>query len=90
MPESSDPIQTQEFLAGVDYPAHRNTLVAAAEKSGADEDVMRALRGLPDRTYGQPTEVSQAISGGGPGADAPGDDPEPDDDERTGERFDAG
>ncbi|MEZ2391495.1 DUF2795 domain-containing protein [bacterium RCC_150] len=57
------PIQIQKFLGGVDYPANRETLISRAKDSGADADTIRALEGLPDKEYGSPTAVSEAVSG---------------------------
>ena len=85
MAETPNPIQIQTFLEGVDYPADREALVRAAEQHRADDRVLDALRSLPARSYAKPTEVSEAISGG-----AGGGEPAQDDDERGGERFDAG
>ncbi|GAB4099128.1 DUF2795 domain-containing protein [Sinomonas halotolerans] len=87
MAERPNPIQIQQFLEGVDYPADRAALVAAAEEQGADADALAALRAIPEGTYSKPTDVSSAV------ADADrqgGDQPADDEDERSGERFDAG
>ncbi|WP_037356833.1 DUF2795 domain-containing protein [Amycolatopsis orientalis] len=54
-----DPIQLRKDLAGVDYPAARDDLVAAAERNGADSSALDVLRGLPDRTYEGPSGVSK-------------------------------
>lgn len=62
MSNTPNPIQIQKFLAGVEYPADRNTLVSTAEKEGADEDVLAALKGIPDKEYDSPTAVSSAVS----------------------------
>jgi len=64
MADSPNPIQLQKFLGGVDYPADKSTLVSTAEKAGADQEVMDALNGLPERRYEGPTEVSEAVAGG--------------------------
>lgn len=63
MNDAPNPIQIQKFLGGVDYPANRETLIARAKDSGADDNVISALEKLPDRDYGRPTDVSEAISG---------------------------
>lgn len=55
------PIDIQKALGGVDYPAQKQDLVERAESSGADDSVLDALRGIPDRGYDSPTEVSAAI-----------------------------
>lgn len=62
MSASSNPIEVQRSLGGVDYPADRSALVDAARNSGASDDVVQALEGLPDQTYDSPTAVSEALS----------------------------
>ncbi|WP_173924172.1 DUF2795 domain-containing protein [Agromyces sp. Marseille-P2726] len=57
------PIEIQKYLGGIDYPASRDEIVRTAEGSGADREVLDALRGLPDRQYDGPTAVSEAVSG---------------------------
>ncbi len=58
-----NPIELQKHLGGVDYPASRDDLVRKAEENGADDDVLEALRGIPDREYDAPTAVTKAVSG---------------------------
>jgi hypothetical protein len=58
-----NPIELQKHLGGVDYPASRDDLVRAAEQNGAGDDVLEALRGIPDREYDAPTAVTKAVSG---------------------------
>lgn len=63
MSDTPNPIQLQKFLGGVDYPASRDDLVKKAEEAGADDNVLSALRNLPDRQFDGPTGVSEAVSG---------------------------
>jgi hypothetical protein len=56
-----NPVQLQKFLGGVDYPAGKDDLVRHAEQQGADENVLDALRKIPDRTYNGPNAVSAAV-----------------------------
>lgn len=56
-------IEVQKFLGGIDYPASKDELVRTAEESGAGDDVLDALRNLPERDYQNPTEVSEAVAG---------------------------
>lgn len=58
-----NPIELQKHLGGVDYPASRDDLVKKAEENGADDEVLEALRGIPDREYDAPTAVTKAVSG---------------------------
>ncbi|PZE27397.1 MULTISPECIES: DUF2795 domain-containing protein [unclassified Curtobacterium] len=57
-----NPIQIQKFLSGIDYPASKDTIVSTAEKEGADDDVLNALKQIPDQEYDAPTAVSSAVS----------------------------
>jgi len=63
MSDTPNPIQVQKFLGGIDYPASKQTICDAARDSGADDDVLDALEGIPDREYDGPTAVSEAVSG---------------------------
>ncbi|MFC0680993.1 DUF2795 domain-containing protein [Lysobacter korlensis] len=58
-----NPIELQKHLGGVDYPASRDDLVRKAEENGAADDVLAALRGIPDREYDAPTDVTKTVSG---------------------------
>lgn len=60
-----NPIEVQKHLGGIDYPASKDDIVSAAESSGADGDVLDALRAIPDRQYDAPTDVSSAVSDAG-------------------------
>ena len=63
MSDKPNPIQIQKFLGGIDYPASKEDLVSKAESAGADDAVLDALRGLPDREFDSPTAVSEAVAG---------------------------
>jgi hypothetical protein len=62
MNDAPNPIQVQKYLGGIDYPASKDDIVRTAEEQGADQDVMDALNGIPDREYDGPTALSQAVS----------------------------
>jgi hypothetical protein len=57
-----NPIQVQKYLSGIDYPASKDDIVGTAEREGADDDVLDALRKIPDQEYDAPTAVSSAVS----------------------------
>lgn len=59
---SPNPIQVQKFLGGIDYPASKDDILRSAQDSGADDEVLDALRGIPDREYDGPTAVSEAVA----------------------------
>lgn len=52
------PFRVQKFLAGLRYPAGKDEVLSCARARGADEDVLRALRSLPERRYESPIELS--------------------------------
>jgi hypothetical protein len=54
-----NPIEMQKYLSGVDYPCDRDSLVEHARNQGADDEVLRHLEALPDRTYDGPNAVSK-------------------------------
>ena len=60
---SENPIEVPKFLGGIGYPATRDALIAHAQESGADGNVLTALENIPDKEYDSPTAVSSAISG---------------------------
>jgi hypothetical protein len=41
------PDQVVQYLGDVDYPAAKEVLVAAGERAGAPEAVVRSLRAIP-------------------------------------------
>lgn len=96
MTDSLNPIQVQEFLRGLDYPVGKPDLVAAARDQAVAENVVRAVEAIPNRSYDAPTDVSEAIVHAGQhpedtsGRGAAPEKETDDDDERSGERFDAG
>ena len=48
-------------LDGLSFPADRDTIVAAAERTG-DEQTVRALRAMPPVEYGSPSDVVASVS----------------------------
>lgn len=55
------PIDVQKSLAGTDYPARKDDLIARAKENGASGEVMDALQKLPDREYEGPSGVQKEI-----------------------------
>jgi hypothetical protein len=56
-----NPIELQKHLKGVDYPASRDDLVAAAESNGAPGEIVDALRSAGEDTFDSPTAVQSAL-----------------------------
>jgi hypothetical protein len=57
-----NPIEIQKYLSGVDYPVTKQQLLETARSNGADDDVLAALEGLPERDYNGPNAVSAEVS----------------------------
>jgi hypothetical protein len=45
----------------MDYPADKEQIIQHAQQHGADDDVLDALRKIPDRQYEGPSGVSSAV-----------------------------
>lgn len=57
----ADPKDIRRALGDVDFPASKEALVEHAERSGADEESLRALRALPLGDYRNPEEVLRSV-----------------------------
>jgi hypothetical protein len=57
----ANPVEVQAFLEGVNYPSRKGDLLRAAETQRASAEVRSTIEQLPDRTFEDPTEVSEAI-----------------------------
>jgi Protein of unknown function (DUF2795) len=56
-----NPIDVQKHLKGVGYPADRDELVRVAERNGAGDDLMQALRGLGRSEFSGPDDVMEEL-----------------------------
>lgn len=57
-----NPIELQEHLKGVDYPASRDDLVRKAESNGAPKEIVDAPRSASRDSFDGPSAVQQALS----------------------------
>jgi hypothetical protein len=48
-------------IKDVDFPAGKDDLVQAARRSGASEEVVKALRGIPPESYANREEVARSV-----------------------------
>ena len=55
------PAVVEKFLAGMHYPAEKQSLVDKARGKAAPEDVMELLDKLPNKTYKSPIEITKEI-----------------------------
>ena len=61
MTDPATPEQVLAYLEDVDYPADKNTLLAAAERRGAPEAVLRSIRAVPPVDYRSQAEVARSV-----------------------------
>lgn len=64
MTNPPDPDHVQPFLKEVHYPVSKDELVHLAEQEGVDNEVLRAVRLVPDRTYETQEEVRDEVAFG--------------------------
>lgn len=51
----------REILGEVAFPADKDRIVSHARDSGADEELLGALRSMPPVDYGEPEEVLRSV-----------------------------
>jgi len=56
-----NPIETQKYLKGVDYPTDRQALVEAAKGNGAPQDVVDALSAMDKDSFDGPSAVMSGM-----------------------------
>ncbi|HEX8202270.1 MAG TPA: DUF2795 domain-containing protein [Isosphaeraceae bacterium] len=59
-PQEPSPTNLQQYLKGVDYPASKDDLVAAARGNGAPAEVLDLLGRLPGDQFDGPPGVMKA------------------------------
>jgi hypothetical protein len=58
----TDPVRVEDALSHFPYPGSRGQLMAYADRTGADEGIMAALRAIPARIYRNSAEVMRAVA----------------------------
>lgn len=58
---SSSPTNISKNLKGIHFPASRKDLVERARKNGANEEVLRAIREMPDQSYSNMADVMKGF-----------------------------
>lgn len=48
-------------MAGMHYPAEKQTLINSAQNKDAPRDVMDLINKLPDKTYNSPIDITKEI-----------------------------
>jgi hypothetical protein len=59
--EAITPDTVLGYLEDVDYPADKDTLLAAAERAGAPDAVLRSIRAIPPVDYRSRAEVARSV-----------------------------
>lgn len=57
----ANPIELQEYLGGLEYPANKEQIRERAREEGADKDILDLIDRLPDQKYKSPVDVSKAV-----------------------------
>lgn len=57
----ANPVQIQEYLAGLDFPVSKEDLLRRAQETGAETEVLESLRSLPAEQFSSPVEISEAL-----------------------------
>jgi hypothetical protein len=56
--------QLQQYLQGVNFPAHKEEVASNAESNGAPQDVVDQIRNAATERFNNPEEVLQVVRGG--------------------------
>lgn len=56
------PIEVQQFLKGMDYPASKEELINHARSSRASEEIIAMLEGMRTNRFNSPSDVSNALN----------------------------
>ena len=51
-----------QFVKGLDYPASKTSIVAAAREASLSQAIQESLNKLPDREYADPEDLTQAMN----------------------------
>lgn len=58
---TTNPVQIQKFLGGLDYPVGKQEIVDKAREEGADQATLETLEHLPDQEYNSPVAISREV-----------------------------
>ncbi|KUG21287.1 antigen [hydrocarbon metagenome] len=59
--QRASPAMVEKSLSGVKFPANRQDLIAKAQENNAEQSIIDTLRGLPERSYNSPIDISKAM-----------------------------
>ncbi|MEV5548374.1 DUF2795 domain-containing protein [Streptomyces sp. NPDC052309] len=61
MPRTTSAREVVDAIKDVDFPAGKDELIEAARRSGASQDAVAALRGIPSESYANREEVARSV-----------------------------
>ena len=53
----------QQFLQGINFPAHKEEVASGAESNGAPQDLVQQIKNAATERFNSPEEVLRAIGG---------------------------
>ena len=56
-----NPIEVQEHLGGIDYPASKDEVIATAESNGAPQEIIESLQQMDGTEFEGPDDVMAAL-----------------------------
>jgi Protein of unknown function (DUF2795) len=56
-----NPIEVQQHLSGIDYPASEDEVIATAESKGAPQEIVDALQQMDGEQFEGPDDVMAAL-----------------------------
>jgi hypothetical protein len=60
-----DPQMVNQLLNAIPYPISKTNLIQMAQQIGANDQIVKALQRLPDKTFNSPQEIQKAFDGMG-------------------------
>lgn len=56
------PIEVQQFLKGMNYPASKEELISHARRNRASDGIISMLNSMRTNRFNSPTDVSEALN----------------------------
>jgi len=60
-----DPQMVNQLLNAIPYPISKTNLIQMAQQIGANDQIVKTLQRLPDKTFNSPQEIQKAFDGMG-------------------------
>ena len=60
-----DPQMLNQLLNAIPYPISKTNLIQMAQQIGANDQIVKTLQRLPDKTFNSPQEIQKAFDGMG-------------------------